>query len=143
MKLWLSKPEIDQLPTSGAAWNFVVQQANLLVPDKVQIGYMNSNTDQYTLAAALVAAKTGDFNTKLKVVKALEVVSSTLDPETDNRLLGPLRNLSAYLIAADLIDYRNPAFSHWVHQIIRANLSDAHGNSIIGCHEKRPNNFGT
>lgn len=141
MKLWATKPELDALATTGPAYQFVQQQANLLVPEQVKIGFMDSNTDQYTLAAALVAAK-GDGAKRVAVVQALDVISRTLDPLTDNRLLGPLRNLAPYVIAADLINYRGPGFIHWLYQFIRAPLSDAHGKSIIGCHELRPNNFG-
>ena len=60
--IWTSALELAALPTSGSAWNEMLDEADspLGVP---LVGYQGDNTDMRLLAKALVFARTGDPNT--------------------------------------------------------------------------------
>ena len=140
--IWLSRSEVASLPTSGAAWASVQDAASgdLGRPD---IADQNSDHDVRTMAAALVAARTNDFEMRNKVVDAL---SSAIGTERGGRTLAAGRNLQAYVIAADLIDLAsaspatNRRFTDWLRAV---RTEDLDGNTLVETSSKRPNNWGT
>ena len=140
--IWISAAEIAQLPTSGSAWNALVSAANNIPAAE---GGHNSKHDVHTLAAALVAARTGDASYRNKAEANLAAAIGT---EADGNALSLARNLAAYVIAADVIGYRDGAFVQWVDRM-RTYQHPAGGGcsgwtcSVIGKHESRPNNHGS
>lgn len=140
--IWISAAEIAQLPTSGSAWNALVSAANNI--PRAEGGH-NSNHDVHTLAAALVAARTQDNAYRTKAITNLKAAIGT---ESDGNSLSLARNLVSYVIAADVIGYRDPAFVAWVDRM-RTYQHPAGGGcsgwtcSVIGKHEDRASNHGS
>jgi hypothetical protein len=139
--IWLSRSELAALPTSGPAWA-AVQKAAAGDLGQANIADQNSDHDVRTLAAALVAARTDDWQMRNKVVDALE---SAMGTEKGGRTLAAARNLQAYVIAADVIDLQStsPAtakrFSDWLRAV---RTEDLDGNTLVSTSQDRPNNWG-
>ncbi len=140
--LWLSQSELDALPTSGPAWEALVDEARGGF-DSPDIANNESDHDTQTFAAALVAARTGDGAMRQKTVDALNAAIGT-ESGGDTLALG--RNLVAYVLAADLIDLPSTSpsvdsrFRSWLDSVRRKSLD---GRTLISTHEDRPNNWGT
>lgn len=97
--LWLSPAELAALPTSGPAWDNLVEvaHADWGRPD---LSDNNSRHDTFTLAGALVAARTGDPALLARTRAAImDVTRSTRFA----RVLEMSRNITSYVIAADLV----------------------------------------
>lgn len=121
------------LPTSGAAWSNVVTWSNR-TPD-VNLSENNADGDVVTLAKALVYARTGDAAKRTEVIAALDRARSS----SLARALELGRGFGAYVLAADLIGYQDPAFVSWVRLTVNRRLD----RTQVECHEQRPNNWGT
>ena len=52
------------------------------------------------------------------------------------------RELAAYVLAADLVGYRDPSFMSWAASM-RTYPTTGGPPNLIACHEERPNNWGT
>lgn len=136
--LWISPEEIAALPTSGGGWSGVQSAANGSW-GTANLGDNNSDHDVKTLAGALVAAKTGDQAMRAKVIDGLH---SAMGSGT-SRALELSRGLQAYIIAADIIGYRDPAFMSWVREMLNKNVSGhSGGTGVLGTAEKSANNWG-
>jgi hypothetical protein len=98
--IWVSASELSQIPTSGAAWNALLADAGRS-PGTADISDQDSNHDVYTMAAALVCVRTGQY-----CAKARNGVLDAIGTESGARWLAVGRNLAAYVIAADLLDLR-------------------------------------
>jgi hypothetical protein len=143
--IWISRPELLRLPTSGPAWNHLKAAADeRLEPGK--IADKDSNHDVKAMAVALVYARTGDPSYRRK---AADAISGAIGTEEGGRTLELGRNLLSYVVAADLIDFRayDPAreaeFRGWLRAVRREPLGpdDARG-TLIGTHERSPSNWG-
>jgi hypothetical protein len=134
--LWVSPERLWSLPQSGEAWDQVLHDAE---GDwgTANVADQNSSHNTYVFAGALVAVATGDQAMYDKVTAALATVPGT---EQGGRTLALGRNLVAYVLAADLVGYRDPTFVSWVDQVRHVELS---GRTLISTHEIRPNNWGT
>ena len=111
--LWLTSDELAALPTEGEAWDGLVAYAEEDWDD-FDLDDNDGTHDVHTLAGALVAARTGDAELLDRVREALDDV-----PEADVGDLLPLaRNLSGYVIAADLIGYRTEEFESWLEDVL-------------------------
>ena len=144
--MWISSATIAGLPTTGPAWNNVLNaaQQNTIFPN---ISDQNDDTDVNVLAKALVFARTGQTQYRSEVIAA---ITAAIGTESGSGILAVGRNLQAYVIAADLIDLQsaNPTvdiiFRQWLATIRNVVFNGAGPSlSIISCHESRPNNFGT
>jgi hypothetical protein len=98
--IWIGLDDLMERPTSGPAWNRLVSDA-ARDPGRADISDQGSNHDVYTLAAALVCARTGAY-----CAKARRGVLDAIGTEEGGRWLAVGRNLGAYVIAADLLDLR-------------------------------------
>lgn len=99
---------------------------------------LNADGDVVTLAKALVYARTGDQARRNEVIAALTAVQAS----KVSRALELARGLGAYVLAADYIGYRDPAFVSWVGAQRTRPVKDGPAN-LIKCHEERPNNWGS
>jgi hypothetical protein len=145
--IWISKAELNNLPTSGASWDRLVSQAQNNTNDP-NLANQDDATDTNTVAKALVYARTGNTTYANEVLYTLQRVLE-LNPisrslEWDS--LGALRSLGSYAIAADLIDLKNYApdfdrnyFRPWLGQARYADTEGGRG-SVVALQEKRPNN---
>jgi hypothetical protein len=96
-----------------------------------------------TLAAALVAVRTGDPAYRDQAVAG---IAAAIGTESGGRTLALGRNLPSYVIAADLLGLASldPAldarFRDWLTSVRHRSLT---GDTLITTHERRPNNWGT
>ncbi|NIR50732.1 PEGA domain-containing protein [candidate division KSB1 bacterium] len=142
MGIWISPEEIAQLPTSGAAWEGI---KNIADSDfgKAKGGH-DDNHDVYTLAQAYVAVRLDDDTYRAKVA---DNVISAIGSEDNGNVLSLARNLIGYVMAADLIDFKNfdpgreAQFRTWLSNVRHKELGGQ--GTLISIHERRPNNFGT
>jgi hypothetical protein len=141
--IWISRTEIMSLPMTGSAWQNVKKQAdsNWGSPN---LSDLNSKHDVLALAGALVYARTGQESYRVKTANA---IMSAIGTEKNSRGLEVSRNITAYVIAADIIDFRSydsvreNTFRSWLTALRTQKMTD--GKTIISTHEGRPNNWGT
>lgn len=142
--IWLSQAEIQALPTSGAAWKAVKEAADgpWGVPT---LSDPSSNADVNALAGALVYQRTGDERYRTRVVNALKAIvgTETSSSAGSDAVLAVGRNLVSYVIAADLVGFSDPGWRSWLAALRTKQLQSGRGETLVGCHELRPNNWGT
>ena len=148
--IWVTSQELEALPTEGAAWKNLVAGAttSTVNPD---LSNQNDYTDVYTLAKALVYARTKDAKYANEVRQTLNnlVRNHPLSTSVNWDWLGILRSLGSYVIAADLIDLKNfdrsfdqNIWRPWLSGARFAVTENGRG-SVVSAQETRPNNFGT
>ncbi|MBI5031542.1 MAG: hypothetical protein HZB51_13515 [Chloroflexi bacterium] len=137
--IWLSTAEVRALPMSGQAWTNLKSNADktIGVPN---LANQDDTTNILVLARALVYVRTGDTQYRDSVLTALHSIEN--GGTYNGRALALGRELAAYVIAADLIGYRSTAFIAKVRELRNTPTSDG-PTSLVDCHEKRPNNWGT
>jgi hypothetical protein len=143
----LSRAELMALPTSGAAWDAVMDRvAHPYGGSYVLATRDESNKD--VLAHALAGARS---NNQAYLAFARDKIQHMMEaPRDTGDVLGTLRHLQTYIISADLIDLASfdPAldarFRTWLAAEIRFDYAGGgSGGSVISIHERKPNNFGT
>jgi hypothetical protein len=140
--IWISTEEISRTLASGEAWEELKQAADddLGTPD---LSEGKNDHDVKTLAVALVYARIGGEGYRSK---AAEAIMAAIGTEDGGETLELSRNLPSYVIAADLIDFKNydagneEKFREWLSAVRTEDLSD---HCLISTHENRPNNWGT
>ena len=152
-EMWISESEIMSLPTSGEAWDKLSETA-FRNWGKANLRNQDSDHAIYTLAGALVYARTGDDALRMKVRDGIIAAKQSLDEpsewQTRNGVLAAGRLLGAYVISADLISLKefDPAadqeFRSWL-RTIRTTEIGTHGRwkSITYTCENAPANWGT
>lgn len=140
--IWLSKSEIMSLPTSGTAWNAVKAAADKAT-GAADLSNKDSDANVLCLAAALVAARTGDIKCIDNVKTSLDKITHGVDgkPLPLGRALALGRELCAYVVSADLINYSDLAFDNKIRSLLTASTSGGPSN-LIQCQLERPNNWG-
>jgi hypothetical protein len=142
--IWISAAEVKQLTTSGAAWDAVLKDAQR-DSGRANIADQNSKHDVYTLAAALVCARNGESCDKARK-GVLDAIGTEFNKQPSGD--GPAawlevgRNLSAYVIAADLLELRADGVDNSdgtrVEQWIRGWLTKQLPDNVSG----KPRGFG-
>jgi hypothetical protein len=127
--------DVSTLPATGAAWDRMnaAASASWKAPN---LADQNNQADISVLAGALVAARKGDPSMRNKVVKAIVTAVGT----EGDRTLALGRQITGYVLAADLIGYRTPAFEDWLADLRHQTIGS---KTLISTHEDRPNNWGT
>jgi hypothetical protein len=137
--IWIGAEQIAALPTSGAAWQNLLAEADepTGTPD---LSNQDDDVNVRVLAKALVFARTGDARYRTEVIDACRRAIGT---EDGGRTLALGRELAAYVIAADLVglppDLDAP-FRSWLASVRHESLD---GRTLVSTHEDRPNNWGT
>lgn len=137
--LWISPSEVAALPTAGSAWSSVLSWAQE-DSSQPQLSNQDDQTDTVVLAKALAYLRTGNQTYRNQVIAAIDAVMGT---EQGGRTLALGRNLTAYVLAADLVGLPpelEAQFRSWL-AAVRHKVLD--GLTLIETHEKRPNNWGT
>jgi hypothetical protein len=141
--IWISKAEIDTLPTTGAAWTNLLSAANASAGTP-NLSDQDETANVKTLAKALVYLRTGQASYRQEVRQLLGQVVGT----DTGRTLAHGRKLAAYVVAADLIDlpsydasFDSQTFKPWLRTALTKNNEE--GDSIRSRHEEDPNNWGT
>jgi hypothetical protein len=137
--------DVSTLPATGAAWDNLLDDANASwkAPN---LADQNNQADISVFAGALVAARTSlsevtgevkaSSTMRAKVVKAIEAAVGT----EGDRTLALGRQITGYVLAADLIGYRTDAFEDWLADLRHQTIDS---KTLISTHEERPNNWGT
>jgi len=143
--LLMPRDELQALPTSGAAWRYLVRIARERWPAPDFIDQDNQ-TDTLALAAALVYARTGDVAMQAKARDAILAVIPTFRHSRLAAGLGPLRQTAGWVLAADFIDLdgRDDAVFR---SFLRRVLTDPTGthsrwHHVDAAHDDSPNNWG-
>ncbi len=100
--IWISAATLSHLPTTGAAWERLLADAEA-DPGSADVADQDSGHDVATLATALVCART---HSPELCDKARAGVLSASGTERGARWLAVGRNLTAYVIAADVMGLR-------------------------------------
>jgi hypothetical protein len=109
------------LPMSGDAWAQVAADATGAWPP-LDVSNQDSKHARLVFAGALYAVRTGDPVIRERVVGSLQALAS--GPRYPD-MLALARQLSGFVMAADLIGYRDPAFVAWV-EAARTRFVDDH-----------------
>lgn len=136
--IWTSAAELANIPMSGPAWDAVLNGANqdCSHPD---VANQNDNTNVYVLAAAIVYARTGEVRYKNKVINACKKLVARGDPDSSS--LAWARETGAYAMAADLVEYKTPAFAAWLRNMAEGYVDD-NNLTLRETFVTRPNNWG-
>ena len=142
--IWVSASRLQQLPTSGPAWNNVLASANSSC-GTVNLTDQEQMTNVCVMAKALVFARIGGNQYRADVVSAVNQIVSA--PTYNGRALSLGRELGAYVIAADLIELASydPVLDgrfRTALRTLRTTYTTGAATNLIDCHEKRPNNWG-
>ena len=140
--LWLTKAELNALPTTGTAWTRLKGRADAGPGAPVDISCQDSKHGAATLAVALVAARLDDATLRNQVRGAIAAVIGTESGSScghgdRNRILGVGRNLSSYVLAADLIGLRaydptlDATFRSWIGRLRSLPPSPAYPNLTL------------
>jgi len=137
--LVVSADELAGLPASGPAWASLRAVADQ--PIVSNLADQDSRADVVALAAGLVFARTGDAAYRVKVIEALKAVPGT---EVGGRTLSLGRQLAGWVMAADLVGYRDPAFMSWLAAVRTSDIGN-HGRwvTLTQTHEETSSNWGT
>ena len=143
--LIINQTELASRPTSGAAWDALVSVArgSLGTPD------LTDQNDQHgvrVFATALVAARLNDSTLRLKARNGIMAAIGTERVGASNSTLSLGRQLSAYVMAADVIDLAgtdDATFRSWL-SAIRTRILGGHSvwDSLLHTHESSANNWG-
>lgn len=123
--VWLSPDEIAALPMSGAEWASVKKTADAASDKGANVADMNEDQDITILAVALVAARTGDAAYRGRAIKML-IASIGSEKNAGADFLAFGRNLTALIIAADLLGIREGAIYDWLAGFMTRRFSDDH-----------------
>jgi hypothetical protein len=138
--VWTSADEVAGLPMSGEPWRRLKRDADAQwgTPN---IADQDDKVDVYTMAKALVFARTGEESYRSEVIS---LCMQAIGSESGGRALALGRNLAAYVIAADLVKLpaaEDEQFRTWLRSMLTKRMSD--GRTLVSTHEDRPNNWGT
>ena len=108
--MWITRSELMNLPTSGTAWD----NMKTIAYGGWGIADLKDQSNKhaiYTLAGALVYARTDDTALRSRVRDAIIAAKRSLDQsaewQTSNGVLAAGRQIGTYVIAADLINLKN------------------------------------
>ena len=145
--LWTSREELATLPTSGPAWATVLKGAQQATTNPA-LQDQDNHTSVFVLAKAIVWARTGEARYRTEAIASLEELVRR--GFVGGRTLAWGRNLAGYVLAADLLGYRTPAFEEYVRQVAevwQCSQISACGTSrkatMREMFEKRPSNWGS
>jgi hypothetical protein len=151
--MWISPSELMNLPTSGTAWDRMRTTAYGSW-GTADLKNQDNKHAIYTLAGALVYARTGDPALRSKVRNAIIAAKQSMDQsaewQTQNGVLAAGRQIGAYVISADLINLRSydaaadNEFRAWLGPIRTTNIG-THGRwkAITFTCENAAANWGT
>jgi hypothetical protein len=143
--LLMPRAELLALPTSGTAWNALkaVADGSMSTPDLCN---QNASHHLETLAAALVYARTGVASYGSKARAAIMAAIQTQQVGCTNAVLALGRQLTAYVLAANLAGLSgsdDSTFRSWL-SAIRTKVIGGHPvwNALVVTHLSSPNNWG-
>ena len=137
--IWTSAKEVANIPMDNCAWDKLRNAADSADPDGATVSDQNSNNNAQILASAIVYSRTDIQEYRNKVIYAIEKLVSTGKPSMDT--LAWSRETAAYVMAADLVDYRTAAFEDWCRKMAEVWVA-SDGRTMLKMFKERPNNWG-
>lgn len=125
-------------PTSGTSWTTLKSWAD----KPVGVPNLSDQTDQddvVALAKSLVYARTGIDRYR---TDAITMLRSAVGTELPGGSLALARNVAPLALAADFVDWRDPAWMAWLGGL-RTWVNPDRSYTLISNHSRRPNNWGT
>jgi hypothetical protein len=143
--LLMPEAEFMALPTSGRAWDSVVDWADQS-PGQANLRDQDDRHGVITLASALVYARTGVEDYRERARRQIMAAIGTEKVGSENSVLSLGRQLGAYVLAADFIGLDgadDERFRDWLDRIRTQELG-GHGRwrTLVGTHEDSANNWG-
>ncbi len=138
--IWTSNDEVVDIPIDNCAWNKLKSAADSVNPDGATVSDQNSNNNIQILASAVVYSRTKIKKYKDKVIYSIEKLVSKGKPSMDT--LAWSRETAAYVIAADLVDYRTTAFEDWCRNMAEVWVA-SDGRTMLKMFRNRANNWGS
>jgi len=142
--IWISRTALSALPMTGPAWDNVFS-ASRRPCTSPHLNDQNDSANVCVMAKALVYARTAEPSLRSEILGVLRLIASA--GRYQGRALALGRELSAYVIAADLIQLGelDPALDVAFRATIRELLTTptvGGPENLVACHEQRPNNWG-
>jgi hypothetical protein len=136
--IWISQQELQSLLESGSAWEKVSSTAQGSL-GSANVSDQDSEHDVKTLAVALYCAKTGKLCDKAKAA-----VVSAIDTEDGGRWLAVGRNLTSYVVAADLLNLSsesngNKTVRQWIEEFLTCTPDSSKVQNMNLCPEGNNN----
>jgi len=139
--VWISTEEIMRQPIGTPAWRHLSRWAEG-VTAAVRLDDNDSKHDVSTLAAAIKAVRLQDETERAKVVNALKRVTAVTEGGL-SKTFTLARGMQSYVIAADIIKYRNARFKKWVEWAVQVDLpGHSGGRGILEVAKVSDNNHG-
>lgn len=130
--LLLPRAELLALPTSGGAWESLLNQATGTW-GTIDLTDQDNKTNVKAFAGALVYARTGDAELRAKVRDAIAVMIPTFDASGSSGLAVG-RQMTAWVLAADFINLGE--FDPDLDSDFRAHCSEMLSGPSIGTHSR-------
>lgn len=141
--LWIDRATVATLPTSGPAWEGV-EEAARDEWGRPDLSDLTSLHDTSTLAGALVAVRTGDEALR---DKTREAIMDVVRADRFDRVLELARNITSYVIAADLVGLDpedDREFRDFIDGLRTKELKGHSGaEDLVATAELSPTNWGT
>ena len=137
--IWTSTGEVADIPMNNCAWYKLKRAADSAKPNSAMVSDQDSNNNVEILASAIVYCRTKKRIYKDKVISAIEKLVSKGKPSMDT--LAWSRETGAYVMAADLVDYRTAAFEDWCRKMAEVWVA-SDGRTMLRTFKERPNNWG-
>lgn len=140
--IWISEAELLRQPTTGAAWERLLDAANSDLGE-ADLSDFTSKHDVGTMAVALVAARTNDD--RYRTIARDEILSAIGTEAGTTTAVQPCRNVAAYVIAADLIglqgfdEVADGAVRAWISELRDVEWPDG---TFVEEDDERANNHG-
>ena len=137
--IWSSPTELREKPMEGPAWRAVRVAADRNMSNP-QVSNKDDPTNVRVLAAAIVYARNGAGKYRDKVSTAIKTIVDRGHP--GGSTLAWAREVGAYALAADLVQYRTDRFEQWLRSIAET-WQGTDGRTLHKMFRRRPNNWGT
>ncbi len=109
----MPRAELMSLPMSGSGWTNLLSYVNKAAASP-NLSNQDDPNDVVALAKALVYARTGQASYRDGVVTMLKAAVGT---EMPGDALGIARGVAPLALAADLVDFRDPAWVSWISKL--------------------------
>jgi hypothetical protein len=143
--LLMPSSELMSLPTTGPAWDSLIETARSRWP-RPDFNDQDNQTDTLALAAALAYARTGDAEMRARARGAIMAVIPTFKQSELGEGLGPLRQTAGWVLAADFTQLDGDdevAFRAFLERVLTERTGrHSRWHHVAAAHDDSSNNWG-
>ena len=147
--IWSSAQELATIPMQGQAWR-AIQSASRKPISYLDLSDQNNHTGVYVLARAIAWSRDSSQYADYRDEAIAAIRQLVQRGHPGGRTLAWARNITAYVLAADLIGYHSPEFNEYLTNLaevwecsqVSSPYRKGHKASLREMFEKRPNNWG-